>query len=73
MAFKMKGFSGFKQTKEKKSLRQILTGRKKYKFGDYEAVVDRKGRVVKSKEVNPDGSVTKIKRSRKVRENQRYQ
>ena len=60
---------------KKRSLRQILTGRKKKKFENYgyEAVVDRKGRLVKSKQINPDGSVTIERRSRKVRKNQKYQ
>tara|TARA_R110002020_G_scaffold328119_1_gene544050 strand:+ start:43 stop:282 length:240 start_codon:yes stop_codon:yes gene_type:complete len=52
-----------------------LMGRKKHtsEDGSYTAVTDKKGRVVKEKQVNPDSSVTKTKRSRKVRKNQANQ
>jgi len=56
-------------------LGRFLLGRKKHTFddGNYTAITDRKGRVVKHKQVNPDGSVTTRKRSLKDRKNQRYQ
>tara|TARA_Y100001963_G_C6620366_1_gene371402 strand:+ start:66 stop:296 length:231 start_codon:yes stop_codon:yes gene_type:complete len=67
-----KSGSGFKMKSPLKTrLGRFLLGRKKrdeyFKETGYKAIVDKKGYVVKDKQVNPDGSVTKRKFSRKVR------
>jgi hypothetical protein len=74
-AFMMKGSAFYGKSPMKTRLGRALMGRKKHTFKDegYTAITDRKGRVVKEKQVNPDGSVTTKKRSLKVRKSQKYQ